>query len=219
MSQPYYFGRSRTLSHVNTKAIIVKSSAARECGMSAQQGDICHSPHPALNPVPGHANCALLHFGKQAVRQSPGVCTANLYTELFRLHQRACYTISITSPKGATMDIQGIVAQLKQEASRLQRAIAALVGPGSQPARRGRPPKVSQALRPTGKRRTMSAAARAKIAAAQRARWAKQKVNATPGKTAPNPRKPAGRKPMSAAARDRLSALMKARWAAKKKNA
>jgi len=65
----------------------------------------------------------------------------------------------------------------------------------------------------------MSAAARAKIAAAQRARWAKQEGNATPGKTAPNPGKSAGRKPMSAAVRKRLSALMKARWAAKKKNA
>jgi len=117
------------------------------------------------------------------------------------------------------MDIQGIVAQLTQEASRLQRAIAALVGPASQPARRGRPPKVSQAVRPTRKRRTMSAAARAKIAAAQRARWAKQKANAAPRKTAPNQGKSAGRKPMSTAARKKLSALMKARWAAKKKNA
>ncbi len=117
------------------------------------------------------------------------------------------------------MDIPGIVAQLRQEASRLQRAIAALVGPGSRPARRGRPPKVSQAVRPTRKRRTMSAASRAKIAAAQRARWAKQNANATPRKAAPNRGKSAARKPMSAAARESLSALMKARWAAKKKEA
>ena len=39
------------------------------------------------------------------------------------------------------MDIQSIVAQLRQEASRIEHAIAALMGLGSQPARRGRPPK------------------------------------------------------------------------------
>jgi hypothetical protein len=58
----------------------------------------------------------------------------------------------------------------------------------------------------------MSASARAKIAAAQRARWAKQK-----GKSAP--KKGAGRKPMSAAMRKKLSAMMKARWAQRKAKA
>ena len=38
------------------------------------------------------------------------------------------------------MDIQGIVTQLRQEVSRIEQAIAALAGLGSQPARRGRPP-------------------------------------------------------------------------------
>jgi len=201
--------------------------------MSPEQGDICHSPHPDLNPRP--KSCELCapslrktsHSPPYSLSVMPDSETSDLrrclhrrsVNEVIRLHQSACYTISITSPKGAHMDIQDIVAQLRQEASRLERAIAALVGLGSQPARRGRPPKVSQAVRPTRQRRTMSAAARAKIAAAQRARWAKQEGNATPGKTAPNPGKSAGRKPMSAAVRKRLSALMKARWAAKKKNA
>lgn len=68
----------------------------------------------------------------------------------------------------------------------------------------------------------MSAAARAKIAAAQRARWAKQKGQAKAAKShaskklAPIARK-AGRKGMSAASRKRLSDLMKQRWAARKK--
>ena len=48
------------------------------------------------------------------------------------------------------MDIQGIVAELKQEASRIERAIAALVGLGSQSPRRGRPPKLSQAKPASG---------------------------------------------------------------------
>src|ERR1035437_10543088 len=96
-------------------------------------------------------------------------------------HRPACYTVSITPPKGTHMDIQGIVTQLRQEVSRIEQAIAALVGLGSQPARRGRPPKVTARVEAGGrKRRTMSASARAKIAAAQRARWAKQKGKGAP---------------------------------------
>jgi hypothetical protein len=111
------------------------------------------------------------------------------------------------------MDIQSILTQLRQEASRIENAIAALVGLGSQPTRRGRPPKASRGTETSGpKRRTMSAAARAKIAAAQRARWAKQKGSAAP-------KKAGNRGPMSAAARKKLSRLMKARWAARKKAA
>ncbi len=111
------------------------------------------------------------------------------------------------------MDIQSVLTQLRQEASRIEDAIAALVGLESSTPRRGRPPKAGRGA-PAGsrKRRTMSAAARAKIAAAQRARWAKQKGHATP-------KKAAGRGPMSAAARKKLSRMMKARWAAKKKAA
>ena len=116
------------------------------------------------------------------------------------------------------MDIQIIVARLRQEASRIEQAIAALVGTGSQHARRGRPRKSSQvtpAIR--RKRRHMSPAARARIAAAQRARWARQKVAAVPKKAAPAQKKSSGRKPWSPAMRKKLSAMMKARWAARKK--
>jgi hypothetical protein len=52
-------------------------------------------------------------------------------------------------------------------------------------------------------KRTMSASARARIAAAQRARWAK--VKAKPGG--------APRRKMSAAARAKIAAAAKARWA------
>lgn len=116
------------------------------------------------------------------------------------------------------MDIESVVAQLRQEASRIERAIAALVGLGSQPARRGRPPTGRKGVQARGpKRRTMSASARARIAAAKKAWWAKQKGKAAPKKAAPHQKKASGRKPMSPAARKRLSALMKARWAEKKK--
>jgi hypothetical protein len=65
------------------------------------------------------------------------------------------------------------------------------------------------ALTHKGKRR-MSAQARAKIAAAMRARWAKRKER-TAAKTA---KKKGG---LTAAGRKRLSQLMKARWAARRK--
>lgn len=119
------------------------------------------------------------------------------------------------------MDIQGIVEQLRREASRIENAIAALVGLGQPAPRRGRPPKATQAKQAAKpKRFTMSAAARAKIAAAQRARWAKQKKGSvSTKKAAPAQKKASGRKPMSPAMRKKLSAMMKARWAQRKKTA
>ena len=55
----------------------------------------------------------------------------------------------------------------------------------------------------------MSAAARAKIGAAQRARWAKQK-NGTAATAAPVVK---GRRKMSAASRAKIAAAARARWA------
>lgn len=114
------------------------------------------------------------------------------------------------------MDIENVVAQLRNEISRIEHAIAALEGLGQTTPRRGRPPKVAAAPQADWRgRRKMSAAARAKIAAAQRARWAKQKAEVAPKKATAAKKKPAGRKPMSPAARKKLSAMMKARWAAR----
>ena len=42
------------------------------------------------------------------------------------------------------MDIRNVVEELRQEVARIERAIAALTGLGSQPERRGRPPKVGK---------------------------------------------------------------------------
>jgi hypothetical protein len=73
-----------------------------------------------------------------------------------------------------------VVRQLKQERDQAQRrieqldeALKALSGIG---ILRGRVGRVALANAPGGKRRTMSAAARKRIAAAQRARWAKWKA-------------------------------------------
>ena len=109
------------------------------------------------------------------------------------------------------MEVQRIVAQLREEVSRIEQAIAALVGLGSQPARRGRPPKSGQANAAGRKRRVMSASARARIGAAKKAWWAKQKGNSAPKKASAPAKKTPARKPMSTAARKKLSALAKAR--------
>lgn len=111
------------------------------------------------------------------------------------------------------MDIDNIVQQLRQQRSQLDIAISALEG-GQTAPRRGRPPKSASTAASRPARRRMSAAARAKIAAAQRARWAKQKGQAAPKKAA---KKSGGRKKMSPAARKRLSEMMRARWAERKK--
>src|SRR5271165_6608514 len=118
------------------------------------------------------------------------------------------------------MDIQSIVAQLRQEVSRIDNAIAALVGLGSQPARRGRPAKVKQSKPASGRKgRRMSAAARKRISAAMKQRWAKWGGKSAPKKAAAPAKKSTARKPMSAAMRKKLSAMMKARWAQRKKAA
>ena len=116
------------------------------------------------------------------------------------------------------MDFTKIVAELKAELAQLDNAIAALGGLGvaSHP-RRGRPPKTKQAAPALGKkRRRMNAAARARIGAAKRAWWAKQKGKAAPKKAASSAKK-SGRRPMTPAMEKKLSRLMKARWAQRKK--
>jgi hypothetical protein len=80
---------------------------------------------------------------------------------------------------------------IREKIERLERDLESLLGgPGS------------SSTNGHGGRRRMSAAARAKIAAAQKLRWAKYRKGS--GK---------GRRKMSAAARAKISAAAKARWA------
>jgi hypothetical protein len=110
------------------------------------------------------------------------------------------------------VDLQNILQQLRQQRSQLDAAINALDVTSSAP-RRGRSPK--SASLSTGSRgpRTMSAEARAKIAAAARARWAKVKGGQTAKKasTGKSLKKAGGRKGPSAAGRKRLCARCNAR--------
>ncbi|HKR30790.1 MAG TPA: hypothetical protein VJT08_09940 [Terriglobales bacterium] len=66
------------------------------------------------------------------------------------------------------MNVSELLSEIDSEISRLQQVRAVLGGTGNHhaPRRVGRPAK---------KKRTLSAEARAKIAEAQRKRWAKQK--------------------------------------------
>jgi len=85
-------------------------------------------------------------------------------------------------------------ADLKDKIIELEHELASLLGSALTPA-------------PAPKRKfKMSAAGRAKIAAAQKARWAKVK-GAKPAV------KPAKKRKMSAAARAKIAAAAKARWA------
>ena len=109
-------------------------------------------------------------------------------------------------------------ANLKEQIAGLEKQLAAILGSGTEAE-----------VKPV-KKGGMSAAGRARIAAAAKLRWAK--VRAAKGKSvaekvikavknSAKPAvvvKPAKKKfKMSAAAKAKLSALMKARWAAKKK--
>ena len=73
------------------------------------------------------------------------------------------------------MNIQDIVVEIDAEISRLQQAKALLAGISTTEMRKpGRPANASSAGK-ARTRRTLSAEARERIAAAQRARWAKSK--------------------------------------------
>ena len=73
------------------------------------------------------------------------------------------------------MDIRSIIAEIDAEIGRLQQAKFLLGGEVTPKKGRGRPPKTLLATSDSAKpqRRTMSAAGKARIAAAQKARWAK----------------------------------------------
>src|SRR5437879_6569963 len=87
-------------------------------------------------------------------------------------------------------------ADVKERVDSLQSELARLLGGSLQP--------VNQTSAPH--KRTMSAAGRARIAAAARKRWASIK-RSNPAKTGAHPKRQ-----MSAAAKARLSAIARARW-------
>jgi hypothetical protein len=98
---------------------------------------------------------------------------------------------------------------LRQQIDTLERRLSALfAGTGS----RASSSTAISVTRSRGRRRPMSAATRAKLAAAARARWARQRGGSTLGSVTAGKRRK-----LSAAGRKRISDAMKARWAARRK--
>ena len=73
------------------------------------------------------------------------------------------------------MNIDTIVAELKAERDRINRALAAIEGLNSTGRRRGRPPGSTNAPKKRG-RRKLSAAARRKLSRLLKQRWAQGKM-------------------------------------------
>ena len=94
-------------------------------------------------------------------------------------------------------------AAIKEQIENLNQELRAILGA---PAISGAAPK---------KNRTMSAAVKRKIAAAQKARWARIQ-GGNPVALSVKPAAKAKKKRMSSAAKAKLSAKLKAYWAAKK---
>jgi len=130
------------------------------------------------------------------------------------------------------MNIQNIVVEIDAEISRLQQIRALLSGISTAGKRKpGRPANASLAGK-ARTRRTLSAEAREKIAAGQRARWAKSKKaakKAAPSTSAAStvkkvpavglPAKSKKKRTLSAGARAKIAVAQKARWAKVRKAA
>jgi len=98
-------------------------------------------------------------------------------------------------------NLGGVVQTLKKEHNRLTKEIKAIAAALSAfGAAYGKQ---------TGTRRGMSEAGRARIAAAQRARWAKVNAKSEKGNVVTMPKK----RTMSAAARKKIATAQRARWA------
>jgi len=114
------------------------------------------------------------------------------------------------------LDISQVIAGLKAERETLDSAIRALEnldGAGSRGSRTTIASGFGRTVSEHRDRRTMSVAGRRRIAAAQRARWAKlkgKKAGATKSATTGTA---GGTRHVSAAARRKMAAAQKARWA------
>ena len=113
--------------------------------------------------------------------------------------------------------------EIAEQIERLQSQLAALVGgnPAGTRAAAATTPRVASTSPRKRRKRTMSSEARERIAAAQRARWAKTKGTAkAPATKGSKPaRKGKKKSGLTPEGRAKLAAAMKARWAARKKGA
>jgi len=113
--------------------------------------------------------------------------------------------------------------EIAEEIEKLQSDLSALLGGQPAPVAVSAPAAkaekaASQPVKTKGKR-FMSAEARERIAAAQRARWAKTRGGAPAKSAAPasSPVKAKGKRELSPEAREKIAAAARRRWAAAKK--
>jgi cell division septum initiation protein DivIVA len=99
-----------------------------------------------------------------------------------------------------------LAADLKDQIEALEQELGQIVGSSTTPA-------TPAAAAEPQKRRKVSAAGRARIAAAQRARWATLKGTQPPVETLPVKPVKKAKRTMSPAARARIALAAKARWA------
>jgi hypothetical protein len=124
------------------------------------------------------------------------------------------------------------VVAIKEQIASLEIKLDKIVGEKAiaAPVKRGRKPKLAKAVKvitpapaetaaPAEEGRDMSTAAKARISAAAKARWAKIKAAKGEKPAAPAPAPKKKKAGISAAGRAKISAMMKARWAARKKKA
>ena len=128
------------------------------------------------------------------------------------------------------MNIAEIIAEIDAELVRLKQVKALLSDTGAEQDRKTGPLVTASLSDGSQPRRTVSRAARRKMAAAQKARWAKSRKTvkeaalkaATPtakAVTIASPAKPAKKHSMSGAVRARIAAAQRARWAKVRKAA
>jgi len=120
--------------------------------------------------------------------------------------------MSTNNPTIANLQRAVAIAEKIQE---LESQLASILGSPAQPTVAKARQATTKSVR--GRKRTMSPEARARIAAAQKARWAKVKGGKTPA-AAPNIEKKAAAKPkakrnVSPEARAKMAAAAKRRWA------
>ena len=133
---------------------------------------------------------------------TPGSSLGNLVRTLGRRAKPATATACYNPREGDSMtNLRGAVQMLKKEHDRLTKQMKAITAALS--AFGGAYGKK------TGTQGGISAAGRARIAAAQRARWAKVKAKSNKGNVVTMSRK----RTMSAAARRKIAAAQRARWA------
>jgi hypothetical protein len=116
------------------------------------------------------------------------------------------------SPKQDTELLEAALIGYQQKRAEIERKIAELRSQiGGHPA--AKPASAAAGEAPAPKKRTMSAAARRRIALAQKKRWAAYKAGPAVKSAAPKAKK----RVISAAGRARIVAATKKRWAAYRK--